>query len=120
MFDLHAPGFRLGADAVDLVGGPVDEGDPGALVCRVAPLGFVENRDDRRRGVGDAGGEPLVLGLGRIGLVVAGADDIGRDPRRRCDVVNGAHLGDALPVAFLALGQPGLEFVGGVACCFGG
>jgi len=41
--DLDAAGSGLSLDAVDLVLGPVDEGDPGALVGGVAALCFFED-----------------------------------------------------------------------------
>ncbi len=49
LFELAGPGF--GADTVNLVGVPVDEGDPGPLVVAVAAVGFVEPGSDHRRGV---------------------------------------------------------------------
>src|ERR1035437_7303316 len=121
--DLYAAGSGLSLDAVDLVLGAVDEGDPGALVGGVAALCFFEDRtDDRRRALDHARGEPLVARLGcrPPERVVVVPDDVGGGPGQWCQVVDGADLGHSFPVALLALGQSGRQLGGGLACCLGG
>ena len=110
--DVDPSGFRLGLDPVDLVTCAVDERDPGAFMARVTAAGLVEGgSDDLRRVVDDARREPLVLGLGcRWSLCVAVTpDDVTGHPDDRRHVVDRCDLGHALPVALLALGEPGLE-----------
>jgi hypothetical protein len=65
------------------------------------------------RGVG-------LLGVGIGAGVLAGGEDVGWGARDRVGVVDGADLGQAFAVAFLALGQPGGQLRGGRGCGCGG
>ena len=83
----------------------------------VAPFGLIEDPGDYFFGVVDhARGQPLVLRRwgwvsGRFAIVWA--DHVGGLAWRRCQVVDGADLGEAFAVAFLAFGQAGLQFGAG-------
>ena len=82
----------------------------------VAPLGFVEHAGDDLGGVrDDARGQPLVpggRGCGRLGAFgVCSGQDVFAGARRRGQVVDGADLGDPLPVPLFALREPAFELL---------
>lgn len=63
--DVDAAGVGFGVDAVDLLVGAVDQGDPSTLMVGVAPVGFVEDLGDDCDGVlDDAGGQPTLRATG--------------------------------------------------------
>lgn len=86
-----ATGGRVGTDPVDLVAVAVDQGDPGAGMGRVTPVGLIND-------LADDGGGP------RLGVEVID----------RCD---GGH---PFAVALLTLGEPGGQLWDGVRGGFGG
>ena len=70
----HVAGGGFLADPVDLVVVAIDQGNPGSVPVGVAPVGFVEHPGDDLGGVvGDARGQPLVLGVALLeGLILGG------------------------------------------------
>src|SRR5450756_410122 len=110
--DLQGACVGLGGDPVDLVVVAVDEGDPGAVVVRVAAVGLGEDVGDHGCGVGhDAGGQPLVrrhrsrVDLGTFGGVHG--QDVRAGPRRGGGVEHGPLFGPAFRAPLPPLGQPG-------------
>jgi hypothetical protein len=122
---LDLAGGGLGLDALDLVVVAVDQRDPVTGVLGVAAVGLGEDLSDDACGViYDAGRQPLVLGRRwgdrGVALGLIGGHDVRGGARGRGGVVDGADLGHALAVAFLAFGQPCLELVlrvGGLPSC---
>jgi hypothetical protein len=99
-----------GLDQAELVVVPVDQGDPGPAVIRVAAVGLAEDlADGHIPARGDVAGIPAVLRPRRLLLpgdrIRVRAHDLLRGPRFRPDVEDAAGLGH--PLAALLLPGPG-------------
>ena len=107
-----AAGGGLVPDQADLVVIAVDQGDPGALVARVAAPGLAEDGADRPGAVcGDVDGVPAAQRPRRL-RAAAGGHDLLRDTAHRGNVEHAPELGHPLvpllpgPAPFLEVPHP--------------